>query len=237
VWCPHQHLSKLQTAKVYPTLNPLWSPNTTRHLYYDEQHLKRKIQQSHANKISIQVEFLLFIKNISKAVVSTPRSVAAMKLSTSRLLCLLCGSCNDAESIHTKSIHTRLLWCIFFHVCNHSYLIANTLTGNETLNSLSVEAAKGALQMAEVEAENVDVVILCSSTPDDLFGGAARVSIGRHFVKMMILNLNLLKLEDMTSSIWLHSLRFCPWGWYGNEKRRYCASCLDEIHLINDTNF
>ena len=59
--------------------------------------------------------------------------------------------------------------------------MANTLTGTETLNSLSVEAAKGALQMAEVEAENVDLVILCSSTPDDLFGGATLVSIGRHF--------------------------------------------------------
>lgn len=49
------------------------------------------------------------------------------------------------------------------------------LTGNETLNDLAVEAAKGALQMAAIEAENVDLVILCSSTPDDLFGGAARI--------------------------------------------------------------
>lgn len=51
------------------------------------------------------------------------------------------------------------------------------MTGNETVNGLAVEAANGALQMAEVEAEDVDLVIMCSSTPDDLFGGAAQVSI------------------------------------------------------------
>ncbi|ONK70245.1 uncharacterized protein A4U43_C05F31750 [Asparagus officinalis] len=49
------------------------------------------------------------------------------------------------------------------------------LTGTENLNGLAVQAAKGALEMAEVEAENVDLVILCSSTPDDLFGGAAMI--------------------------------------------------------------
>uniref|UniRef100_O04439 beta-ketoacyl-[acyl-carrier-protein] synthase III n=1 Tax=Allium porrum TaxID=4681 RepID=O04439_ALLPO len=49
------------------------------------------------------------------------------------------------------------------------------LTGNENLNGLAVEAAKGALRMAEVEAENVDLVIFWSSTPDDLFGGASRI--------------------------------------------------------------
>lgn len=50
------------------------------------------------------------------------------------------------------------------------------MPGTETLNGLALEAANGALQMAKVEAENVDLVILCSSTPDDLFGGAAKVS-------------------------------------------------------------
>lgn len=64
-----------------------------------------------------------------------------------------------------------------FSYFNHLFWLINTLTGNETLNGLAVEAANGALQMAEVEAEDVDLVIMCSSTPDDLFGGAAQVSI------------------------------------------------------------
>jgi 3-oxoacyl-[acyl-carrier-protein] synthase-3 len=29
--------------------------------------------------------------------------------------------------------------------------------------------------MAQVKAEDVDLVLLCTSTPDDLFGGAAQV--------------------------------------------------------------
>ncbi|OAY70727.1 3-oxoacyl-(acyl-carrier-protein) synthase III, chloroplastic, partial [Ananas comosus] len=49
------------------------------------------------------------------------------------------------------------------------------LTGDEKLGGLAVEAAKRALQMAQVEADDVDLVIMCTSTPDDLFGSGAWV--------------------------------------------------------------
>lgn len=49
------------------------------------------------------------------------------------------------------------------------------LSGDETLRGLSIQAAQRALEMAEVKAEDVDLVLLCTSTPDDLFGGAAQV--------------------------------------------------------------
>ncbi|KAJ6842538.1 3-oxoacyl-[acyl-carrier-protein] synthase III, chloroplastic-like isoform X2 [Iris pallida] len=49
------------------------------------------------------------------------------------------------------------------------------LTGDENLGGLALEAAKGALQMAQVDADNVDLIIMCTSTPDDLFGGSCRV--------------------------------------------------------------
>lgn len=49
------------------------------------------------------------------------------------------------------------------------------LTGDETVGGLAVEAAKGALQMAQVEPDDVDLVIVCTSTPDDLFGCGAQV--------------------------------------------------------------
>jgi 3-oxoacyl-[acyl-carrier-protein] synthase III len=49
------------------------------------------------------------------------------------------------------------------------------LTGDETLRGLSIQAAQKALEMAQVKAEDVDLVLLCTSTPDDLFGGAAQV--------------------------------------------------------------
>lgn len=46
------------------------------------------------------------------------------------------------------------------------------LTGSESLTSLAVEAAQKALQMAEVEPDDVDLILCCTSTPDDLFGNA-----------------------------------------------------------------
>ncbi|KAJ0975271.1 hypothetical protein J5N97_017236 [Dioscorea zingiberensis] len=51
------------------------------------------------------------------------------------------------------------------------------LTGNETLNGLAVDAAKGALDMAQVDADDVDLVIMCTSTPEDLFGGGGYQNI------------------------------------------------------------
>jgi 3-oxoacyl-[acyl-carrier-protein] synthase-3 len=48
------------------------------------------------------------------------------------------------------------------------------LSGDETLRGLSIQAAQKALEMAQVKAEDVDLVLLCTSTPDDLFGGAAQ---------------------------------------------------------------
>jgi 3-oxoacyl-[acyl-carrier-protein] synthase III len=49
------------------------------------------------------------------------------------------------------------------------------VTGDETLRGLSVQAAQKALEMAQVKAADVDTVILCTSTPDDLFGGSTQV--------------------------------------------------------------
>jgi len=49
------------------------------------------------------------------------------------------------------------------------------LSGDETLGGLSVQAAQRALEMAQVRPEDVDMVLFCTSTPDDLFGAAGQV--------------------------------------------------------------
>ena len=48
-------------------------------------------------------------------------------------------------------------------------------TGKESLTALAVEASKKALQMAEVDPDDIDLVLMCTSTPEDLFGGAPQV--------------------------------------------------------------
>jgi 3-oxoacyl-[acyl-carrier-protein] synthase III len=48
---------------------------------------------------------------------------------------------------------------------------------DESLTSLATEAARKALAMAEVAAEEIDLILLATSTPDDLFGSACRVQV------------------------------------------------------------
>lgn len=48
-------------------------------------------------------------------------------------------------------------------------------TPQDSLASLAVEAARNALAMAAVNAEEVDLIVLATSTPDDLFGTACQV--------------------------------------------------------------
>ncbi|XP_042004511.1 3-oxoacyl-[acyl-carrier-protein] synthase 3 A, chloroplastic-like isoform X2 [Salvia splendens] len=49
------------------------------------------------------------------------------------------------------------------------------LTGKDSLTDLATEAARKALQMAEVDPEEVDLVLMCTSTPEDLFGSAPQI--------------------------------------------------------------
>ncbi|GKV38080.1 hypothetical protein SLEP1_g46027 [Rubroshorea leprosula] len=49
------------------------------------------------------------------------------------------------------------------------------LSGRDSLTSLAVEAGRKALEMADVDPDDLDLVLLCTSTPEDLFGGAPQV--------------------------------------------------------------
>lgn len=51
------------------------------------------------------------------------------------------------------------------------------LEGRDSLTTLAVEAARKALQMAKVDTDDVDLVLMCTSTPEDLFGSAPQVSV------------------------------------------------------------
>ncbi|MGF1513300.1 MAG: beta-ketoacyl-ACP synthase 3 [Elainellaceae cyanobacterium] len=46
---------------------------------------------------------------------------------------------------------------------------------DETLSGIAAAAARQALSMAEVEPQAVDLILLATSTPDDLFGSASQV--------------------------------------------------------------
>jgi 3-oxoacyl-[acyl-carrier-protein] synthase-3 len=50
------------------------------------------------------------------------------------------------------------------------------LLEDETLRSLGVKAANQALEMAGVSAEDIDIVICATSSPDDIFGDATAIA-------------------------------------------------------------
>lgn len=50
------------------------------------------------------------------------------------------------------------------------------LTGDETLRSLGAKAAQQALDMAGISAEDLDLVICATSSPDDIFGDATAIA-------------------------------------------------------------
>lgn len=49
------------------------------------------------------------------------------------------------------------------------------ISGADSLTGLAADAARKALEMAEVHPDDVDLVLLCTSTPEDLFGSAPQI--------------------------------------------------------------
>lgn len=49
------------------------------------------------------------------------------------------------------------------------------LSGKDSLTGLAVEASRKALEMAQVDPEDIDLVLMCTSTPEDLFGSAPQI--------------------------------------------------------------
>jgi len=52
------------------------------------------------------------------------------------------------------------------------------LTADESLRDLGIEAAKKALEMSGLEAEDIDMVICSTSSPEDMFGDATTIAAG-----------------------------------------------------------
>lgn len=64
------------------------------------------------------------------------------------------------------------------HVLTHDDTSSDADSGEEkeTLKTLSIKAAEGALAMSNVDPKDIDLVIVATSSPDDLFGDAPSVA-------------------------------------------------------------
>ena len=81
-----------------------------------------------------------------------------------------CGSATPSQRISNDQLGQRVdtsdAW-----IRSRTGISARRVIGpDETLTGLSHQAAANALTMAGWESESVDLIILATSTPDDLFG-------------------------------------------------------------------
>ncbi|GMI96198.1 3-ketoacyl-acyl carrier protein synthase III [Hibiscus trionum] len=49
------------------------------------------------------------------------------------------------------------------------------ISGKESLKDLAVEAARKALEMADFDPNDLDLILMCTSTPEDIFGAAPQI--------------------------------------------------------------
>ncbi|KAF2295200.1 hypothetical protein GH714_032051 [Hevea brasiliensis] len=143
--------------------------------------LRRRIKPS----IGIIGSGFLSSESISKRVFCFSSIEGAEKLSTSQSRtpgfitkgCKLVGSGSAAPTLRVsnddlaKIVDTNDEWISVRTGIRNRRI----LSGKDSLISLSVEAARKALQMAEVEPDDVDLILMCTSTPEDLFGSAPQI--------------------------------------------------------------
>ncbi|BEV35230.1 beta-ketoacyl-ACP synthase III [Synechococcus sp. M16CYN] len=95
--------------------------------------------------------------------------------SASGVLLRGCGSATPARSISNdelgKRVETNDAW-----IRSRTGISARRVVGSEeSLAELSGLAAERALAMADWQADSLDLIVLATSTPDDLFGSAPRL--------------------------------------------------------------
>lgn len=86
-----------------------------------------------------------------------------------------CGSAVPTASLDNEGM-SRLVDTSDEWISTRTGIRARQIAGDgETLASLACQAAKSALDKADIPAMEVDLIILATSTPDDLFGSASKV--------------------------------------------------------------
>lgn len=85
------------------------------------------------------------------------------------------------------------------------------LAGKDNLTTLAVEAARKALEMAKVDSDDLDLILMCTSTPEDLFGSAPQVGVKMYCIENNSLHsaiiFILLLVISMCVSVHWHMLR------------------------------
>ena len=86
-----------------------------------------------------------------------------------------CGSATPSRSISNQDLGERVETSDEWIRTRTGIGARRVVGADESLPDLSLEAAKSALAMAGWSADSLDLILLATSTPDDLFGSAPRL--------------------------------------------------------------
>jgi len=86
-----------------------------------------------------------------------------------------CGSATPSRSISNDDLGQRVETSDSWIQSRTGIAARRVLGADESLSQLSCDAARAALEMAGWDAESLDLILLATSTPDDLFGSAPRL--------------------------------------------------------------
>ena len=86
-----------------------------------------------------------------------------------------CGSATPSRSISNQDLGERVETSDEWIRTRTGIGARRVVGADESLSGLSLEAAKSALAMAGWSADSLDLILLATSTPDDLFGSAPRL--------------------------------------------------------------
>lgn len=86
-----------------------------------------------------------------------------------------CGSATPSRSISNQDLGERVETSDEWIRTRTGIGARRVVGADESLSELSFEAAKSALAMAGWSADSLDLILLATSTPDDLFGSAPRL--------------------------------------------------------------
>ena len=86
-----------------------------------------------------------------------------------------CGSATPSRSISNDDLGQRVETSDSWIRSRTGIAARRVLGADESLTQLSCDAARAALDMAGWDADSLDLILLATSTPDDLFGSAPRL--------------------------------------------------------------
>ena len=86
-----------------------------------------------------------------------------------------CGSATPSRSLSNDDLGQRVETSDSWIQSRTGIAARRVLGADESLSQLSCDAAQAALEMAGWDADSLDLIVLATSTPDDLFGSAPRL--------------------------------------------------------------